>query len=43
MERVQCDIVLSEPDAKLFTAPVGFKIIDLRKTEAIAAPTAPSH
>ncbi len=37
------EIVLSESDAKLFTAPAGFKVIDLRNTEAITAPTAPSH
>jgi hypothetical protein len=35
------DIVLGQPDSKLFAPPAGFKIIDLR--EEIQAPSSPSQ
>jgi hypothetical protein len=36
------DIVLGEPDAKLFEIPRGSKVIDLRRATEISPPHAPS-
>lgn len=37
------DIVLGEPDAKLFRMPAGSKLIDLRNAAQTPSPTAPSN
>ncbi|HKW33071.1 MAG TPA: hypothetical protein VJN92_08695 [Candidatus Acidoferrum sp.] len=37
------DIVLGEPDAKMFGLPPGFKVIDLRKTVETSTQPPPSH
>jgi hypothetical protein len=37
-----CDITLGEPEAKLFEAPSGFKILDLRKPPELSSPPASS-
>jgi len=37
------DVVLGEPDAKLFTTPEGSEILDLRAPKQVAAPGTAPH